>query len=150
ANVGEGDDSILDLVGALERGGETKSIPNMWARDNGNVIRNPSRRLKDITVLPWMDLAGWEFARITENRRGWVNVYMNRGCPYRCTYCHNNGVAKVLQESFKTATSSNGDLGYLRLRGIDDMIGELKWIKETYDGVEAFSFNDDTFTMNQE
>ena len=38
---------------------------------------------------------------------------MNRGCPYRCTYCHNNGVAKVLQEGFKTKTSSNDDLGYL-------------------------------------
>jgi len=97
-----------------------------------------------------MDLEGWEFKRITENRRGWVNVYMNRGCPYRCTYCHNNGVAKVLQESFQTATSSNGDLGYLRLRGIDDMLGELKSILEKYDCVSAFSFNDDTFTMDQE
>ncbi len=150
ANVGEGDDSILDLVKALETHGDTKRIANIWARDNGTVIRNPSRRLKDITVLPWMDLDGWQFERITENRRGWVNVYMKRGCPYRCTYCHNNGVVKVLQESFQTKTTSNVDLGYLRLRGMDDMLGELKWIMETYDGVKAFSFNDDTFTMDQE
>jgi radical SAM superfamily enzyme YgiQ (UPF0313 family) len=150
ANVGEGDDSLLDLVAALNSSRDTKQIPNVWARNNGTIIRNPSRRLKDITVLPWMDLANWQFERITENRRGWVNVYMNRGCPYRCTYCHNNGVARILQESFKTPTSSNGDLGYLRLRGIDDMIGELKTIMEKYDCVRAFSFNDDTFTMDQE
>ncbi len=150
ANVGEGDDSLLDLVRALETGADTTHIGNVWARQNGNVIRNASRRLKDITVLPWMDLDNWEFKRITENRRGWVNVYMNRGCPYRCTYCHNNGVAKVLQRSFDTPTSSNADLGYLRLRGIDDMLGELKWIMEKYDCVQAFSFNDDTFTMDQE
>ena len=150
ANVGEGDDSLLDLVGALAGRGESTRIPNLWARENGTVIRNPSRRLKDITVLPWMDLEGWEFKRITENRRGWVNVYMNRGCPYRCTYCHNNGVARILQDSFETKTSSNADLGYLRLRGIDDMLGELKWIMNTYDNVQAFSFNDDTFTMDQE
>jgi len=150
ANVGEGDDSLLDLVGALERGGEYTRIPNMWARENGTIVRNPSRRLKDIRVLPWMDLEGWEFKRITENRRGWVNVYMNRGCPYRCTYCHNNGVARVLQDSYQTPTSSNADLGYLRLRGIDDMLGELKAILEKYDCVSAFSFNDDTFTMDQE
>ena len=150
ANVGEGDDSLLDLVAALNSSRDTKQIPNVWARNNGTIIRNPSRRLKDITVLPWMDLANWQFERITENRRGWVNVYMNRGCPYRCTYCHNNGVARILQESFKTPTSSNGDLGYLRLRGIDDMIGELKAIMEKYDCVRAFSFNDDTFTMDQE
>ncbi len=150
ANVGEGDDSLLDLVIALDRGADTTSIPNIWARQNGTVIRNASRRLKDISKLPWMDLEGWEFKRISENRRGWVNVYMNRGCPYRCTYCHNNGVAKILQESFQTKTSSSADLGYLRLRSIDDMIGELKAIQEKYDFVTAFSFNDDTFTMDQE
>ena len=149
-NVGEGDDSLLELVDALDRGGDTTSIPNVWARKDGVVVPNPSRRLKDITTLPWMDLNGWEFKRITENRRGWVNVYMNRGCPYRCTYCHNNGVAKILQASFKTATSSSDDLGYLRLRGIEDMIDELKSIVDRYGNVTAFSFNDDTFTMDQE
>ncbi len=75
---------------------------------------------------------------------------MNRGCPYRCTYCHNNGIAKVLAENYGKKSSSNADIGYLRLRGIDDMISELKAIKERYDFVTAFSFNDDTFTMDQE
>lgn len=151
ANVGEGDDSLMDLVNALDKGGDATAIPNVWARkSNGAFSTNPSRPLKNISVLPWMDLEGWQFKRITENRRGWVNVYMNRGCPYRCTYCHNNGVAKILQESFKALTSSNEDLGYLRYRSIDDMIGELKAILSKYDFVTAFSFNDDTFTMDQE
>ncbi len=150
ANVGEGDDSVVDLITALAGGGNTTSIPNVWARKNGDIISNPARPLKDITEIPWMDLENWQFKRISENRRGWVNVYMNRGCPYRCTYCHNNGVAKILQKSFGTATSSNADLKYLRYRGIDDMIGELKSILDKYDFVKAFSFNDDTFTMDQE
>ena len=148
-NVGEGDDSIMDLVRALDTRGDTTTIPNIWARKNGTIVANPSRRLKDISKIPWMDLEGWQFKRIMENRRGWVNVYMNRGCPYRCTYCHNNGVAKILQESFKTKTSSDADLGYIRLRSIDDMLAELKDIMGKYD-VSAFSFNDDTFTMAQE
>jgi radical SAM superfamily enzyme YgiQ (UPF0313 family) len=138
ANIGEGDDSLLDLVAALETGGATTNIPNVWARENGTIVRNCSRPLKDITTLPWMDLEGWQFKRISENRRGWVNVYMNRGCPYRCTYCHNNGVAKVLQQSFNAPTSSNDDLGYLRLRSVDDMIGELKSILTKYDFVTTF------------
>lgn len=150
ANIGEGDDSLLDLVKALEEGGDTTRIPNIWARKDGEIVGNAPRPLKDLSTIPWMDLEGWQFKRITENRRGWVNVYMNRGCPYRCTYCHNNGVAKILQNGFGTRTSSNQDLGYLRLRGIDDMIGELKSILNKYDFVKAFSFNDDTFTMDQE
>jgi radical SAM superfamily enzyme YgiQ (UPF0313 family) len=150
ANVGEGDDSILDLVDALETGGDTTAIPNIWSRKNGDIVANAPRPLRNLTTLPWMNLDVWQFKRITENRRGWVNVYMNRGCPYRCTYCHNNGVAKVLQKGFGTKTSNNQDLGYLRLRGIDDMIAELKSILNRYDFVTAFSFNDDTFTMDQE
>jgi radical SAM superfamily enzyme YgiQ (UPF0313 family) len=150
ANCGEGDESLMDLVRTLDSGGDSAAIPNLWARRNGTIVTNRSRPLKDITAIPWMDLEGWQFKRITESRRGWVNVYMNRGCPYRCTYCHNNGVAKILQESYRTKTSSNEDLKYLRYRGIDDMIGELKTILNTYDFVEAFSFNDDTFTMDQD
>jgi radical SAM superfamily enzyme YgiQ (UPF0313 family) len=148
--VGEGDDAIVELVGAMEKGADTSNIPNIWARVGDEVKPNPPRLLKDITKIPWMDLANWpQFRRITESRRGWVNVYMNRGCPYRCTYCHNNGVAKVLQAGFGTAGSGNAELGYLRLRGIDDMIGELKDIAERHPFVGAFSFNDDTFTMDQ-
>jgi radical SAM superfamily enzyme YgiQ (UPF0313 family) len=150
ANFGDGEDSIVELAAALAGGGDPTSIRNVWARRNGAVIPNPARPLRDITTLPWMDTEGWQFERVTRLRRGWVNVYMNRGCPYRCTYCHNNGIAKVLQDAFGTRTSSNSDLGYLRLRGIDDMLAELKAIRSRYDFITAFSFNDDTFTMDQE
>ena len=150
AGVGEGDDSILDLAEALEKGRDTTHIPNIWARVGNEIIPNGPRPLKDITKLPWMDLTGWpQYQRIIDNRRGWVNVYMNRGCPYRCSYCHNNGVAKILQKGFETKSSGNDALGYLRLRSVDDMIGELKSILNDFEGVNAFSFNDDTFTMNQ-
>ncbi|NIQ02567.1 MAG: radical SAM protein, partial [Nitrospinaceae bacterium] len=84
-----------------------------------------------------------------DSRRGWVNVYMNRGCPYRCTYCHNNGVAKLLQENLGAKTSGNKDLGYLRYRDPRDMIEELKSIMARFE-VKAFSFNDDCFTMNKQ
>jgi radical SAM superfamily enzyme YgiQ (UPF0313 family) len=149
ANVGEGEDSILDLINALEQGKETTNIPNIWARKNGNVVSNPIRPLRNLNTIPWMDLENWQFRKITEARRGWVNISLNRGCPYRCSYCHNNGVAKIYQRDLKTVTSNNEDIGYLRLRGIDDIIGELKSIIEKYDFVKAFSFIDDTFTMDK-
>jgi radical SAM superfamily enzyme YgiQ (UPF0313 family) len=147
---GEGDESLVELVDALAAGGDVTNIRNVWCRPNGAVKSNPLRPLKDITEIPWMDLGAWpQFRRITELRRGWVNVYMNRGCPYRCTYCHNNGVARNLQKAFGAANASNEAIGYLRLRGVDDMLGELRSIVEGYDNIRAFSFNDDTFTMDQ-
>lgn len=148
ANVGEGDDSIVDLANALEKGLDTTNIPNIWAKKDGNIIRNAARPLKDIAKLPFMDTEIWDFDRLMDSRRGWVNVYMNRGCPYRCTYCHNNGVVKVLQNSYGTRTTGNDELGYLRFRDPHDMIAELKNLMGKFD-VKAFSFNDDCFTMSK-
>lgn len=149
ANVGEGDDSVVELANKLEHGEDTTNIPNVWAKKDGKIIRNPARPLKNIAKLPFMDTDIWQFKKITDSRRGWVNVYMNRGCPYRCTYCHNNGVAKVMQKSFGTKTSGNTDLGYLRYRDPHDMIAELKHLMSKYT-VSAFSFNDDCFTMHRD
>ena len=147
-NVGEGDESSVELVEALEKGLDTTNIPNIWAKKDGQVYRNPARPFMDISKLPFMDTDIWDFQKIMDSRRGWVNVYMNRGCPYRCTYCHNNGVAKLMQQNLGTKTSGNADMGYLRLRDPRDMINELKDLMSKFD-VKAFSFNDDTFTMNK-
>jgi radical SAM superfamily enzyme YgiQ (UPF0313 family) len=106
------------------------------------------RPLKDLSGHPWMDVGHWPNFKHHGQQRGWVNMYFNRGC-VRCTYCHNNGVAKVLQAGFGADNSGNAAIGYLRLRSIDDMLGELRSILEGHDNVKAFSFNDDTFTMNQ-
>lgn len=149
-NVGEGDDSILDLVRALQASADTTSIPNIWTRQGNQIIKNAMRPLKDISFMPWMDLDIWDFQKITQLRRGWVNISMNRGCPYRCTYCHNNGVAEGLRRDFGARTGDNESLGYLRFRDVGDMIGELKSICSLYPCVTAFSFIDDTFTMNRD
>ena len=149
--VGEGDDALVELVEALGAGTTTWSIQNLCQRCDGALRVNPPRPLKDLSQgIPPMDLDGWSFERITRMRRGWVNVYMNRGCPYRCTYCHNNGVARLLQGAFGAPNSGNEALGFLRLRSIDDMLAELRSILERYDFVSAFSFNDDTFTMDRD
>lgn len=147
-NVGDGEESLPALVRALEGGLDAGDIPNVWVRRGEHIIENPMR-LADIATLPRMDLERWPgFEAILAARRGWVNVYMNRGCPYRCSYCHNNGVGALLERE-RGRRGSNRALGYLRLRDVDDMIGELVAIRDRWE-VAAFSFNDDTFTMDRE
>ena len=97
-----------------------------------------------------MDLENWDFEKITNLRRGWVNISMNRGCPYRCTFCHNLSEVRILKQDLGTKGTSNVELHYLRLRDIDNMIEELCWIKNCYPFVKAFSFIDDTFTFDKE
>lgn len=52
ANVGEGDDSAVDLANAMRDGLDTTNIPNIWAKKDGEIIRNPARKFRDITRLP--------------------------------------------------------------------------------------------------
>lgn len=148
--LGEGEDALVELVNAIECNMNTKNIPNVWAISKSELIRNNMRPLKDITVLPHMDLDIWEFEKITLARRGWVNISMNRGCPYRCSFCHNVGEVNVLKNHFNTSGTSNQEIGYLRLRGVEDMISELKEIAEKYKYLTEFSFIDDTLTFNKD
>lgn len=70
-------------------------------------------------------------------------------CPYRCPYCHNNGVAQVIAGHGGLESSNNSALGFLRYRPAEDMVRELRSIRDRY-SMEAFAFIDDTFTMNHE
>lgn len=147
---GEGEDAIAELVDSIAQGKQITDIKNVWFKGKNEIIKNPMRPLKQNFTLPYMDLESWDFEKITELRRGWVNVSMNRGCPYRCTFCHNLSEVRILKQDFGTKGTSNAELHYLRLRDIDNMIQELCWIKESYPFVKAFSFVDDTFTFDQE
>ncbi len=148
-NIGEGEEATLDLVTALDQGLDVTHIPNVQARTNGTVHRNAVRPFMNLADLADMETDMWEFQKVTDLRRGWVNVSAQRGCPYRCTYCHNNGVTKVLAQSLGKKSWSNSDLGYLRYRPADRMCAELKSLCEKY-RIDAFSFIDDTFTMNRD
>ena len=147
---GEGEWAIKELMIGLRDNKDTSNIQNVWMKKDGKIIKNKMRRFMDNFSLPYMDLDNWDFERITKLRRGWVNISMNRGCPYRCTFCHNLAEVKILKDDFDCPTTSNKELGYLRLRNIDNMINELKHIKDKYDFVKAFSFIDDTFTYDKE
>ena len=147
---GEGEDAIVELIDSIAQGKPVTNIKNVWFKGEDEVIKNPMRPLKQNFKLPFMDLENWDFEKITKLRRGWVNVSMNRGCPYRCTFCHNLSEVRILKQDFGTTGTSNAELHYLRLRDIDNMIEELCWIRDNYSFVKAFSFIDDTFTFDKE
>lgn len=147
---GEGEEAIVELVDSIAKGSLITDIKNVWFKGDNKIIKNPMRPLKQNFKLPFMDLENWDFQKITNLRRGWVNISMNRGCPYRCTFCHNLSEVQILKQDLGTKGTSNAELHYLRLRDINNMIEELCWIKDNYPFVKAFSFVDDTFTFDKE
>ena len=95
--LGEGEDTIVELVEALEAGREIASVAGVAYREQADTIRTPARRrireLDAITPPAW-DLVpldnyldhGFGFG---VNRGRCIPMLASRGCPYECTFCSN-------------------------------------------------------------
>ena len=112
--LGDGEDTLVKLVTALEAGTPIDGIPGLAWRENGDVrsnARSPSpRRYQGITNC---DLIKDYPAFIRRRRRlGWapITVQATRGCPFDCSFC----VAKAMfGETYYT-------------RPVEEVIAELK------------------------
>ncbi len=58
--VGEGEEALLDLVRAIDGGIPTDNIPNIWSKQNGQVINTPLRARAINDGIPVDDNDGYE------------------------------------------------------------------------------------------
>ena len=68
---------------------------------------------------------------------GFSYVFSTRGCPYNCSYCCNSYYLSIYKK------------GFLRKRSVDDVIEELKYLKETY-RTKIFYFGDEMILFDKE
>jgi len=86
---GEGEHAVLELLDALESGADTSGIPNVGSRVDGELVMNGLRDLVDVDELPFPDRS--LYYRYPIFRDNVVKRFITgRGCPYRCTFCHNH------------------------------------------------------------
>jgi radical SAM superfamily enzyme YgiQ (UPF0313 family) len=158
--VGDGEDPLLELVEKMETGGDCTSVGGIWAKKNGEVVKNPVREIKDnLDVYPPMDYAlenKWMIRKeelvpmSEEDQKAFFSqthlalegskcyayvTQASRGCPHKCAYCSN----AFFLEVFK------GKGRVLRRRGVNAIIDELKAVLKLYPYINAINFYDDTF-----
>lgn len=132
---GEGEEAFLELVNNMEEDREDLYIRNLWFKRNGEIIRNEIRPLLgDLDSLPFPDKDLFYQYRCFSDR---AYVMSGRGCPYDCTYCFNHAMKNLYK----------GKGPYLRRRSVQNVIQELKMLKEKYKIKEVF-FYDDIFTLD--
>ena len=94
----EGELTLLELVRLREKGLPFDGVKGLCFRRGGELVRTPPREfIEDLDSLPlpdWraLDLADYQNylpCSILAYKQRYMSVMNSRGCPYRCTFCHN-------------------------------------------------------------
>ncbi len=136
--IGEGDDAIVELADAIEKGKDYTKIKNLWVKINGKVYKNDIRPFKDPNIKPMEDreiYRKYPFFKDIE----FAQVMVGRGCPNKCSYCFNHKYAEMYAKHKQS---------YCALRKVDILIKELLILKNKYKYKNIF-FNDSTLMWNK-
>jgi len=160
--VGECEDALLALVTRLERGEHPDDVPNFLSWKGGRRpaaadgagpvaselwVKNTVGEFPDFAALPQPDYELFDTQRILDQKQGWFGLMTSRGCPYRCTYCLNHRIVDRYRDELGRAVNR---LNFFRFRTPAQMLAEIRWVLDHYDGVGTFILDDDLFTMNKE
>lgn len=113
--LGEGEDTICELVAELARGADPTTVAGIGYRqgDGSFAATAPRSPITDLDTLPWPDFEGFGFVDYLDNLKpsghgcdlfDTPRVYplvTSRSCPYRCTFCFHPLGNKYRQRSIE-------------------------------------------------
>jgi len=116
--LGEGEETLIELLNQLQAGRETGRIIGLASR---NTI-SPSRR-PDITNLDNLPFPAWDLVDVEKYRSIWMkrhgyfsmNMVTTRGCPYHCNWC----AKPIWGQRYNSRSPEN-------------VVAEMKWLKENF------------------
>ncbi len=142
--IGEGEETAVDLLLALEKGKDLKKIKGIEFLDKDGKIffTGVKEEYGDINSVPWPDFEGLEFEKqlgnqhtnlsYTHNAFDYPRVYPilgSRGCPFHCTFCYH--------------------LNKYRQRSLKGVIEELRFAVKKYK-INVILFYDECIAVNKE
>lgn len=164
--IGDGEETLLDIVKTINKGGELEKIPGIMFLKNDQTIKTTLRQRKhDLDCYPPPDFSFkehfWLYAvpgeekimEITpqnypklqkkypdvngERRLVPYKTVFARGCSYTCSYC--------------SIGSQDKKIFPFRTRSVENVINELQQVIASYgDIIDVISFSDDTFLNHPE
>ncbi len=85
--LGEGDESILELMDVLESGSPVEEIQGVAYRRGGEIVNTGNRcPPENIDIVPDRDLL-YRYQKMAGHNTLWPQVHASRGCPHNCDYC---------------------------------------------------------------
>jgi len=91
---GEGDETFLELVQALDHKRSLSTVKGIWYKDGGKPVKNEPRPLLDVDTLlptPWEMVDAEKYIHPDMYLKGSLRVLdigqTSRGCPFKCGFC---------------------------------------------------------------
>ncbi|MDR3277442.1 MAG: B12-binding domain-containing radical SAM protein [Oscillospiraceae bacterium] len=101
--LGEGDESVLELLDAL-RDGRPVDFPGVAYLEDGRVVFTGARRPpENINTIPDRALL-YRYRKMAGHNTLWPQVHASRGCPHNCDYC---AVVRHFGRTVRTRTPEN-------------------------------------------
>lgn len=139
AVIGEGEQTLLELINALESNRKLDNVRGVIFRKGKKVIMTPPRPLienLDSIPYPALDLIDIKkyltLTSMTANPGVYMPIVSSRGCPYKCVYCSTTAFWKRA-----------------RLRSADCVVDEVKYLVKKYK-VDQISIWDDLFVTSKQ
>jgi radical SAM superfamily enzyme YgiQ (UPF0313 family) len=132
--VGEGEDTVVDLLDALDESGDLSGVPGLIVRDGEKAVRTGTRDLiEDLDDLCFPHEHAPDLLRDYDSypASAFQYIFATRGCPYNCFFCGS-------REIWTRKT---------RFRSVENVIDEIGMLLER--GLGTIHFDDDTFGVNR-
>ncbi|MBL7196579.1 MAG: B12-binding domain-containing radical SAM protein [Candidatus Omnitrophica bacterium] len=148
--IGEGESFIVDFANAVASGSSPEALGSLVFRRTGQVIQNPLYLLMaDLSAIPACEHVPRDsyvlhkgtitplnirtFRKYARYSGTTYSIMSSRGCPFSCTYCCNNALAKIYNSK------------KVRFRELSSVIDELRMAITQYPFIEYINFQDDCF-----
>ena len=128
--LGEGEQTIVELVRAMQNGGPTTGVPGTLYRRDGQVLCAPARPLlADLDRLPF---PARDYVRRSYERHHVAGLYGSRGCCHKCTFCQ-------ISRFYRLSPGAP-----YRTRSAANIVAEIEQLRHEH-GIHNFLFVDDEF-----
>ncbi|MDP2729851.1 MAG: radical SAM protein [Dehalococcoidales bacterium] len=134
---GEGEETLIEMLEALESNQALSEIQGISHRQNGKVVSNPLRsKTVDLDSLPFLAyhlLPRRKYKPHPPHGRAlpFAAIITSRGCPYQCSYCSK----PIFGKKF-------------RAQSPERVVEELTYYQDKL-GIKEFAFYDDVFTLDK-
>ncbi len=130
---GEGEQTLLDLTQNVSNHKNLNKIEGITYRNNGHTVRTSNRAyIQNLDELPRPAYKYFPLEKYRLYGRRILPIITSRGCPSQCSFCT---TFRIFGKAFRARSPQN-------------VVDELEWLRDEH-GADAFSFYDDTFTLDK-